>query len=85
MPGDCVFAVLSILQTPFGPLRFRKSENVREDAACNGGNGVLRDGGIVDELLRLPKIVLLRALVVDYEGVLAVLISDFMINGLSSL
>lgn len=46
---------------------------------------MLRDGGIVDELLRLPKIVLLRALVVDYEGVLAVLISDFMINGLSSL
>lgn len=35
--------------------------------------------------LRLPKIVLLCALVVDSEGVLAVLISDFMINGLSSL
>ena len=46
---------------------------------------MLRDAGIVDELLRLPKIVLLCALVVDYEGVLAVLISDFMINGLSSL
>ena len=46
---------------------------------------MLRDGGIVDELLRLPKIVLLCALVVDSEGVLAVLISDFMINGLSSL
>lgn len=46
---------------------------------------MLRDAGIVDELLRLPKIVLLRALVVDSEGVLAVLISNFMINGLSSL
>ena len=46
---------------------------------------MLRDAGIVDELLRLPKIVLLCALVVDYEGVLGVLISDFMINGLSSL
>ena len=46
---------------------------------------MLRDAGIVDELLRLPKIVLLCALVVDYEGVLAVLISVFMINGLSSL
>ena len=46
---------------------------------------MLRDGGIVDELLRLPKIVLLRALGVDSEGVLAVLISNFMINGLSSL
>ena len=46
---------------------------------------MLRDGGIVDELLRLPKIVLLRALGVDYEGVLAVLISNFKINGLSSL
>lgn len=46
---------------------------------------MLRDGGIVDELLRLPKIVLLCALVVDSEGVLGVLISDFMINGLSSL
>ena len=33
---------------------------------------MLRDGGIVDELLRLPKIVLLRALVVDSEGVLGV-------------
>ena len=33
----------------------------------------------------LPKIVLLRALGVDYEGVLAVLISNFKINGLSSL
>ena len=46
---------------------------------------MLRDAGIVDELLRLPKIVLLCALVVDSEGVLAVLISVFMINGLSSL
>ena len=46
---------------------------------------MLRDGGIVDELLRLPKIVLLRALGVDSEGVLGVLISNFMINGLSSL
>ena len=46
---------------------------------------MLRDGGIVDELLRLPKIVLLCALGVDSEGVLAALISDFMINGLSSL
>lgn len=33
----------------------------------------------------LPKIVLLCALGVDSEGVLAALISDFMINGLSSL
>lgn len=33
----------------------------------------------------LPKIVILRALVVDSEGVLGVLISNFMINGLSSL
>ena len=33
---------------------------------------MLRDGGIVDELLRLPKIVLLRAPMVDSEGVLGV-------------
>ena len=57
---------------PLALVAFVKRENVREDAACNGGNGVLRDAGIVDELLRLPKIVLLRTPLVDSEGVLGV-------------
>ena len=86
MPGDCVFAVLSILQIPFGPHRFRKkarmSGRMQRAMEAMGFCGMPE---LLMSFLRLPKIVLLCALGVDYKGVLGVLISNFMINGLSSL
>ena len=56
-----------------------RMQRAMEAMACCGMAELLMS------FLRLPKIVLLCALGVDYEGVLAVLISNFMINGLSSL
>ena len=71
-------AVLIVFEIPL-PLPFCElslsfftlieSEDVRENAARDLLDFMLRDAGIVDELLRLPEIVLLCAPVVDFEGV----------------